>query len=65
MTVNTVVVTPDVFGVDVEIAGPPSIAPAAISNAAPVVEAIVAMATGAGHYVTGQTLVVDGGSVMP
>ena len=65
MTVNTVVVTPEVFGVDVEIAGPPSIAPAAISGAAPVVEAVVAMATGAGRHVTGQTLVVDGGLVMP
>ena len=65
MTVNTVVVSPEWFGVDVEIAGPPSLAPPALSGAAPVVEAIVAMATGAGRHVTGQTLVVDGGLVMP
>ncbi len=64
MTVNTVVVPPEAFGVDVEIAGPPSLAPPALSAAA-VVEAIVAMATGAGRHVTGQTLVVDGGLVMP
>ena len=65
MTVNTVVVPPEAFGVDVEIAGPPSLAPPALSGAAAVVEAIVAMATGAGRHVTGQTLVVDGGLVMP
>ena len=53
------------FGVDVEIAGPPSLAPPALSGAPAVVEAIVAMATGVGRHVTGQTLVVDGGLVMP
>jgi NAD(P)-dependent dehydrogenase (short-subunit alcohol dehydrogenase family) len=65
MTVNAVAVPPEEFGVDVEIAGPPSLAPPALSGAAAVVEAIVAMATGAGRHVTGQTLVVDGGLVMP
>jgi 3-oxoacyl-[acyl-carrier protein] reductase len=65
MTVNTVVVPPEEFGVNVGIAGPPSLAAPALGGAAPVVEAIVAMATGAGRHVTGQTLVVDGGLIMP
>ncbi|MGD9705352.1 MAG: SDR family oxidoreductase [Acidimicrobiia bacterium] len=70
MTVNTVAVSPELFGVDVEIAGPMSIAPAAL--AAPgslatssVVAAIAAMITGPAQFVTGQTLVADGGTVMP
>jgi 3-oxoacyl-[acyl-carrier protein] reductase len=65
MTVNTVAVPADVFGIDVEIAGPPSLAPPALGGAPAVVEAIVAMVTGVGRHVTGQTLVVDGGLVMP
>jgi hypothetical protein len=65
MTVNTVLVPPEEFGVDVEIAGPPSLAPPALIGAAAIVDVVVAMATGAGRHVTGQTLVVDGGLVMP
>jgi NAD(P)-dependent dehydrogenase (short-subunit alcohol dehydrogenase family) len=64
ITVNTVVVPSEQFGVDADIAGPPSIAPPALGRTA-IVEAIVAMATGVGRHVTGQTLVVDGGLVMP
>jgi NAD(P)-dependent dehydrogenase (short-subunit alcohol dehydrogenase family) len=65
ITVNAIVVPSSAFGVDRAVAGPSSIAPPALAAAVPVVATIVSFAAGPAHHVTGQTLVADGGIVMP
>ena len=60
ITVNAVAVSPVEFGIDVDTAGPTSIAPAALPHASS--EALVAfLCSEAAADITGQTLVVDGG----
>ena len=65
VTVNTVVVAGEWFGVDAQEAGPAALVGPAMAGGVDAVAAIAAFATGAAAHVTGQTVVADGGVVMP